>query len=181
MYLNNKVVKTLSISSSAVHDNIKRFKVPKGQCRQSVVDASAIQPLKQHCIKNRQDSVILKITAWVQEHLLILLCFNTLQHHIHKCRLKLYHANNNPYVNMIQKPHLLLVTAHLKGTEANRKLFWGHINWNLKFFLQNMFTVSSWLKRRGIIWLFFSSKKSLHISVRQCETAYCCYENSVTS
>lgn len=36
-------------------------------------------------------------------------------------------------------------------------------------------------EERDYLAFFFSSKKSFHKSVRQCETAYRCYENSVTS
>ena len=54
-----KIAKTLKISSSTVHNIIKRFResgeifVRKGQGRKPILDARDLQALRRHCIKNR--------------------------------------------------------------------------------------------------------------------------------
>ena len=51
---------------------------------------------------------------------------------IHRCRLKLHQAEKKPDVTMIQELCRLLWTeAHLRRTEAERKLFWGQMDQNL--------------------------------------------------
>ena len=122
-----KIAKTLKISSSTVHNIIKRFResgeifVRKGQGRKPILDARDLRALRRHCIKNRHDSVT-EITAWAQDHFRKSLSVNTVRRAIHKCKLKLYHAKKKPYVNTIQKRRRLLwAKAHLKWTEAKWK------------------------------------------------------------
>ena len=129
-----KIAKTLKISSSTVHNIIKRFWesgeifVHKGQGRKPIPDARDLRALRRHCIKNRHDSVT-EITAWAQDHFRKLLSVNTVRRAIHKCKLKLYHAKKKPYVNTIQKRHRLLwAKAHLKWTEAK----WKTVLWSDK-------------------------------------------------
>ncbi len=101
-YLKNNVsqcqiAKPLQISSSAVHNIIKRFReteeisVRKGQGRRPLLDA--------HGIFQKPLSVI------------------TMRRAICRPQLKLYHAKRKPYVNMVQKRrHVLWAKAHLKWT-----------------------------------------------------------------
>ncbi len=66
-----QIAKTLQISSSTVHNIIKRFKetgeisVHKGQSQRPLLDAHSFRALRQHCITHRHDSVI-DITKWTQ-------------------------------------------------------------------------------------------------------------------
>jgi len=72
MFLNIKL-QTLNVPSSTVHNIIKRFRksgdtsVYKGHRCENQLYACDLQVRKQHCIKNKYDSV-LEITAWAQEH-----------------------------------------------------------------------------------------------------------------
>ncbi len=98
----------LQISSSTLHDIIKRFwetgeiSVHKGQGRISLLDACGLRALRQHCITHQHDSVI-DITKWAQEYFQKPLSVNTIRRAICRCQLKLYHAKRKPYVNMVQK------------------------------------------------------------------------------
>ena len=93
----------------------------KGQGQKPILDARDLRALRRHCIKNRHDSVT-EITAWAHDHFRKSLSVNIVRHAIHKCKLKLYHAKEKPYVNMIQKRRCLLwAKAHLKWTEAKWK------------------------------------------------------------
>ncbi len=66
-----QIAKALQISSSTVHNIIKRFSetgeisVRKGQGRRPLLDACGL--LRRHCITHRHDSVI-DITKWAQEY-----------------------------------------------------------------------------------------------------------------
>ncbi len=66
-----QIVIALQISSSTVHNIIKRWRetgeisVCKGQGRRPLLDARGLRALRQHCITN--DSVI-DITKWAQEY-----------------------------------------------------------------------------------------------------------------
>ena len=69
------------------------------------------------------------MSSWAQEHNKKSLYANTVCH-VHKCRLKLYHAEKKPYVNIIQKQRSLLwVKAHLKWSEAK----WETVLWSEGF------------------------------------------------
>ena len=123
----HKTMRSLNVISSTVHNTIKWFRestessLGKEHRWKSVLDARDFRVLRQLCIKKRPDSV-LEITAWAQEHFQKSLSVNTAHHAIHKCRLKLYHAEKKPYVNRIQKHCRLLWTkAHLKWTETKWK------------------------------------------------------------
>ncbi len=64
-----QIAKALQISSSTVHNIIKRFReseeisVRKGQGRRSLLDARDLRALRRHCITHRHDSVT-DITKW---------------------------------------------------------------------------------------------------------------------
>ncbi len=68
-----QIAKALQISSSTVHNIIKRFRetgeisVHKGQGRRPLLDARGLQALRRHCITHLHDSVI-DITKWAQEY-----------------------------------------------------------------------------------------------------------------
>ncbi len=80
--------KALQISSSTVHNIIKRFReteeisVRKGQGRRPLLDARGLRPLRRHCI--RHDSVI-DITKWAQEYFQKPLSVNTIRRAICRC------------------------------------------------------------------------------------------------
>ncbi len=111
-----QIAKALQISSSTVHDIIKRFRetgvisMCNGQGRRPLLDARGLRALRRHCINHRHDSVI-DITKWAQKYFQEPLSVNT----ICRCQLKLYHAKRKPYVNMVQKcRRVLWAKAHLK-------------------------------------------------------------------
>ncbi len=122
----------LQISSSTLHDIIKRFwetgeiSVHKGQGRISLLDACGLRALRQHCITHQHDSVI-DITKWAQEYFQKPLSVNTIRRAICRCQLKLYHAKRKPYVNMVQKLFgVLWAKAHLKWTVSK----WKSVLWS---------------------------------------------------
>ncbi len=117
-----QIVKALQISSSTVHNIIKRFRetgeisVHKGQGPRPLLDARGLRALRRHCITHWHDSVI-DITKWAQEYFQKPLSVNTIRHAFYRCQLKLYHAKKKPYVNMVQKRRRVLwAKAHLKWT-----------------------------------------------------------------
>ncbi len=124
--------KGFQISSSTVHNIIKRFRetgeisVRKGQGRRPLLDARGLQALRRHCITHRHDSVI-DITKWAQEYFQKPLSVNTTRRAICRCQLKLYHAERKLYVNMVQKRRRVLWTkAHLKWTVSK----WKSVLWS---------------------------------------------------
>ncbi len=128
----HQIAMALQISSSTVHNIIKRFResgeisVRKGQGRRPLLDARGLRALRRHCITHRHDSVI-DITKWVQEYFQKPLSVNTIRHAICRCQLKLYHAKRKPYVNMVQKCHRVLwAKAHLKWTVSNFDIIVGN-------------------------------------------------------
>ncbi len=92
-----QIAKALQISSSTVHNIIKRFRetgeisVRKGQGRRPLLDARGLRALRRHCITHWHDSVI-DITKWAQEFFQKPLSVNTIRRAICRCQLKLYHA-----------------------------------------------------------------------------------------
>ncbi len=92
-----QIAKALQISSSTVHNIIKRFRetgeisVRKGQGRRPLLDARGLRALRRHCITHQHDSVI-DITKWAQEYFQNPLSVNTIRRAIYRCQLKLYHA-----------------------------------------------------------------------------------------
>ncbi len=78
-----QIAKALQISSSTVHNIIKRFRetgeisVHKGQGQRPLLDTRGLRALRQHCITHRHDSVI-GITKWAQEYFQKLLSVNTI-------------------------------------------------------------------------------------------------------
>ncbi len=67
-----QIAKALQISSSTVHNMIKRFREPgeisvrNGQGRRPLLDARGLQALRRHWVTYRHDSVT-DITKWAQE------------------------------------------------------------------------------------------------------------------
>ncbi len=131
-YLKNNVPqykneKALQISSSTVHNIIKRFRetgeisVRMGQGRRHLLYARGLRALRRHCIIHLHDSVI-DITKWAQEYFQKSLLVNTIRRAIYRCQLKLYYAKSKPYMNMVQKRHhVLWAKAHLKWTVSKCK------------------------------------------------------------
>ncbi len=114
-----QIAKALQISSSTVHNIIKRFRetgevsVRKGQGQRPLLDVCGLRALRRHCITHQHDSVI-DITKWAQEYFQKPLSVNTIRRAICRCHLKLYHAQRKPYVNMVQKSRRVLwAKAHL--------------------------------------------------------------------
>ncbi len=127
-----QIAKDLQLSSSTVHNIIKRFRetgeisVRKGQGQRPLLDARGLRALRRHCITHRHDSVI-DITKWAQEYFQNLLSVNTIRRAIRRCQLKLYHAKRKPYVNMVQKRRRVLwAKAHLKWTVSK----WESVLWS---------------------------------------------------
>ncbi len=126
-----QIAKALKISSSIVHNIIKRFReageisVHEGQGRRPLLDAHGLRALR-HCITHRHDSVI-DITKWAQEYFQKPLSVNTIRRAISRCQLNLYHAKRKPYVNMVQKRcRVLWAKAHLKWTVSK----WKSVLWS---------------------------------------------------
>ncbi len=127
-----QIVKALQISSSTVHNIIKRFRetgeisVCKGQGRKPLLDAHGLRALRRHYITHRHDSVI-DITKWAQEYFQKPLLVNTIHRAICRCQLKLYHAKRKPYVNMVHKHRRVLwAKAHSKWTVSK----WKSVLWS---------------------------------------------------
>ncbi len=95
-----QIAKALQISSSTVHNIIKRFResgeisVRKGQGQRPLLDACGLRALRRHCITHRHDSVI-DITEWAQEYFQKPLSVNTIRRAICRCELKLCHAKRS--------------------------------------------------------------------------------------
>ncbi len=127
-----QIAKALQISSSTVHNIIKRFRetgeisVRKGQGWRPLLDARGLWALRRHCITHQLDSVI-DITKWAQEYFQKPLPVNTTRRAICRCQLKLHHAKRKPYVNMVQKRYRVLwAKAHLKWTVSK----WKSVLWS---------------------------------------------------
>ncbi len=129
-----QIAKALQISSSTVHNIIKRFRetgeisVRKGQGRRPLLDLLdlCLRAVRRHCITHQHDSVI-DITKWAQEYLQKPLSVNTIHCAICRCQLKLYHAKRKPYVNMVQKRRRVLwAKARLKWTVSK----WKSVIWS---------------------------------------------------
>ncbi len=88
-----QIAKEMQISSSTVHNFIKRFRetgeisVCKGQGRRPLLDARGLRALRRHCITHQHDSVI-DITKWSQEYFQKPLSVNTIRRAICRCQLK---------------------------------------------------------------------------------------------
>ncbi len=127
-----QIAKALQISSSTVHNIIKRFRetgeisVRKGQGRRPLLDAHGLRALRRHCITHRHDSVI-DITKWAQEYFQKPMSVNIIRHAIYRCQIKIYHAKKKPFVNMVQKRRrVLCAKAHLKWTVSK----WKSVLWS---------------------------------------------------
>ncbi len=127
-----QIAKALQISSSTVHNIIKRFRetgeisLRMGQGRRPLLDAHGLRAFRRHCITHRHDSVI-DITKWAQEYFQKPLSVNTIHRAICRCQLKLYHAKRKPCVNMVRKCcRVLWAKAHLKLTVSK----WKSVLWS---------------------------------------------------
>ena len=60
------------------------------------------RPLRQNCIKNQHASVM-EISSWSWKYFDKPFSLNTICHCIHKCKLRLYNAQQKWYVNYAQK------------------------------------------------------------------------------
>ncbi len=123
--------KAVQISSSTVHNIIKRFRetgeisVRKRQER-PLLDACGLRALRRHCITHR---MILSLTLLngPQEYFQTPLSVNTIRRVICRCKLKLYHSKRKPYVNMVQnRRHVLWAKAHLESTVSK----WKSVQWS---------------------------------------------------
>ncbi|KAF0030334.1 hypothetical protein F2P81_017065 [Scophthalmus maximus] len=107
------IARNLGISSSTVHNIIKRFResgeisARKRQGRKPTLSYGDLRSLRRHCIKNRHHSVK-DITTWAQEHFRKPLSVNIVRRYIYDCKLKLYHAKRRPFINNTQKRRRLL-------------------------------------------------------------------------
>ena len=126
------IARNLGISSSTVHNIIKRFRESgeitawKRQGRKPTLNARDLRSLRRHCIKNRHQCVK-DITTWAQEHFRKPLSVNTVRRYIRKCNLKLYYAKQKPFINNTQKRRRLLwARAHLRWTDAK----WKSVLWS---------------------------------------------------
>ncbi len=127
-----QIAEALQISSSTVHNIIKRFRetgeisARKGQGRRPLLDACGLWALRWHCITHLHDSVT-DITKLSQEYFQKPLSVNTIRRAICRCQLKLYHGKRKPYVNMVQKRRRVLwAKAHLKWTVSK----WKSVLWS---------------------------------------------------
>ncbi len=150
-----QIAKALQISSSTVHNIIKRFRetgeisVRKGQGRRPLLDARGLRALRRHCITHQHDSAI-DITKWAQEYFQKPLSVNTIRRAICRCQLKLYHAKRKPYVNMVQKRRRVLwAKTHLNGLFQIGKVFYGQTSPTLTFEIWQIRRLQTVLKRRG--------------------------------
>ena len=126
------IARNLGISSSTVHNIIKRFRESgeitacKRQDRKPTLNARDLRSLRRHCIKNRHQCVK-DITTWAQEHFRKPLSVNTVRRYIRKCNLKLYYAKQKPFINNTQKRRRLLwAWANLRWTDAK----WKSVLWS---------------------------------------------------
>ncbi|KAI4878399.1 hypothetical protein NFI96_006325 [Prochilodus magdalenae] len=103
-----KIAKTFKLSSSTVHNIIKRFResgtiaVRKGQGGKTLMDARDLRALKRHCTSNRNATVKEK-TEWAQEYFQKALSVNTIHRAIRRCQLKLYSAKRKPFLSKLHK------------------------------------------------------------------------------
>ncbi len=185
-----QIAKALQISSSTVHNIIKRFReteisVCKGQGRRPLLDARGLQALRWHCITRRHDSAI-DITKWAQEYFQKPMSVNTIRCAICRCQLKLYHSKRKPYVNMVQmRCCVLWAKAHLKWNVSK----WKSVLWSdeSKFDIlvgnHGWFWKALWMLK-GIIKVLratYAPLQTMCISAGQCKTTYCSYNNSMVS
>uniref|UniRef100_A0AAR2KXE1 Transposase Tc1-like domain-containing protein n=1 Tax=Pygocentrus nattereri TaxID=42514 RepID=A0AAR2KXE1_PYGNA len=122
-----KIAKTFKLSSSTVHNIIKRFResgtiaVRKGQGRKTLLDAPDLRALKRHCTSNR-NATVKEITEWAQEYFQKALSVNTIHRAIHHCQLKLYSAKRKPFLSKLHKLRRLhWARGHLKWSVAKWK------------------------------------------------------------
>ncbi|KAI4871603.1 hypothetical protein NFI96_006466 [Prochilodus magdalenae] len=103
-----KIAKTFKLSSSNVHNIIKRFResgtiaVRKGQGRKTLLDARDLRALKRHCTSNR-NATVKEITEWAQEYFQKALSVNTIHRAICHHQLKLYSAKRKPFLSKLHK------------------------------------------------------------------------------
>ncbi len=83
-----QIAKALQISSSTVHNIIKRFRETGeiSACKGQGQRPGCLRALRRHCITHRHDSVI-DITKWAQEYFQKPLSVNTIRRAISRCQL----------------------------------------------------------------------------------------------
>jgi len=123
----HKIAKTFKLSSSTVHNIIKRFResgtiaVRKGQGRKTLLDARDLRALKRHCTSNR-NATVKEITEWAQEYFQKALSVNTIRRAFRRCQLKLYSAKRKPFLSKLHKlSRLHWARDNLKWSEAKWK------------------------------------------------------------
>ena len=85
-----KIAKTFKLSSSTMHNIIKRFwesgtiAVRKGQGRKTLLDARVLRTLKRHCTSNR-NATVKEITEWAKEYFQKASSVNTVHRAIRRC------------------------------------------------------------------------------------------------
>lgn len=132
-----QIAKTSKVSSSTVHNIIKRFwetgriSVRKGQGWRPSLDACDLRTLRRHCITHQHDSVF-DITKRAQEYLKKPLSAHTAHCAIHRCHLKLYHAKRKPLLIWFRR------TAVFSFKMDCSKVSCGQICPNLIFLLEIM-------------------------------------------
>ncbi len=181
--LQRQIAKALQISSSTVHNIIKRFRetgeiyVRKGQGRRPLLDARGLRALRWHCITHPHVSVI-DITKWAQEYFQNPLLVNTMHRAICRGQLKLCHAKRNPYVNMVQKHcRVLWAKDHLKWTVSK----WKSVLWSdeskFDILVENHGSHVLWAKEEGDLPACYqrSVQKPASLMVWGCISAYYYY------
>ena len=164
------IARNLGISSSTVHNIIKRFRESgeittcKRQGRKPTLNARDLRSLRRHCIKNRHQCVK-DITTWAQELFRKPLSVNTVRRYIRKCNLKLYYAKQKPSSTTPRNavdfsgPELIW-----DGLMPSGKVFCGLTSRHFKLFLENVDVVSSGPKRKRTIRTVMDAKfKSQHL------------------
>jgi biotin operon repressor len=126
------IAKNLGLSTSTVHNIVKRFKesgeitVRKGQGRKPILNDRDLRALRRYCLKNRHSSVT-EITTWAQQYFRKRLSINTIRRSIRKCNLKLYYAQRKPFVNNLQKRRRLIwARAHIGWSQTQ----WKRVLWS---------------------------------------------------
>ncbi len=129
----NQIAKALQISSSTLHDIIRRFRetgeisVRKGQGRRPLLNAFC-QGLEPALGPSDETASLIRMIL----SLTLLNWPRNTSRNLAWCQLKLYHAKRKPYVNMVQNHcHTIIppppwATRSTTLTSANRSPTWRH-------------------------------------------------------
>ncbi|KAI4875851.1 hypothetical protein NFI96_022971 [Prochilodus magdalenae] len=162
-----KIAKTFKLSSSTVHNIIKRFResgtiaVRKGQGRKPLLAARDLRALKRHRTSNR-NATVQEITEWAQEHFQKASSVNTIHRAIRRCQL--YSAKRKPFLSKLHKLRRLhWARGLLKWSVENGRLFCGQMSHDLKFFMEHWDAMSSGPERTRITQAVINAPfRSLH-------------------